>query len=157
MHDIAMGMYFLHQRDIVHRDLKSRTVLLGHRMAKICSFSSARYLEQTTTQSGQMGTPRWMAPEILKDRNARINKKCDIYSYAMVMYELVQLKIPFHEDNYTKVVLKTVQGKRPTLPESESECPSFLRRLIVASWSADPNERPSFSDIIVALDIKTFP
>ena len=157
MHDIAMGMLFLHQHNIAHRDLKSANVLLGHRMAKLCDFGTARYLEQTATQTNPSGTPRWMAPEIMRDPSARINKKCDVYSYAMVMYELVELKLPFHEDSYMMAALNAMNGKRPTLPVSESECPSFLRRLIVASWSVDPDERPSFPDIIVALDTKTYP
>ena len=157
MHDIAMGMRFLHQHNIAHRDLKSANVLLGNRMAKLCDFGTARYLEQTTTQTNAVGSPRWMAPEITKDTSARINKKCDVYSYAMVMYELVELKLPFHEDSYMMAAVNAFNGKRPTLPASESKCPFFLRCLIVASWSADPNERPSFSDIIVALETKTFP
>ena len=157
MKDIAMGMEFLHHHGIAHRDLKSGNVLLG-KTAKLCDFGTARSLDHTTAQSTVTGTYRWMAPEIVSDPNARINKKCDVYSYAMVLYELVTLKLPFHDAPTDQMAMVgAVTGKRPSLPESDSECAPFLRRLITTCWDADPKARPSFEEINVALDTKTFP
>ena len=159
MKDIAMGMEFLHHQGIAHRDLKSGNVLLGDRMmAKLCDFGTARSLDHTTCQSAVTGTYRWMAPEIVDSPDARINKKCDMYSYAMVLYELVTLKKPFyHAPTGQKAMVNAVMGKRPVLPESDAECPPFLRCLITACWDADPKVRPSFEVINLALDSKTFP
>ena len=157
--DIATGMEFLHHHDIAHRDLKSGNVLLGDRMtAKLCDFGTARSLDHTTAQSTVTGTYRWMAPEIVDDPDARINKKCDVYSYGMLLYELVSLKLPFHDaPTDQKAMFNAMLGKRPSLPESDSECPPFLRCLITACWDADPKVRPSFEEINVALNTKTFP
>ena len=158
MKDIATGMEFLHYQEIAHRDLKSGNILLGERMtAKLCDFGMSRSLDHTTAQSAVTGTYRWMAPEIVRDPNARINKKCDVYSYAMVLYELVTLKLPFHDAPTDQMAMvDAVTGKRPSLPESDSECAPFLRCLITACWDADPKTRPSFEEINVALDTKTF-
>ena len=158
MKDIAMGMGFLHHQGIAHRDLKSGNVLLGDRMtAKLCDFGTARSLDHTTAQSTVTGTYRWMAPEIVDSPDARINKKCDVYSYAMVLYELVALELPFKDGTDKRAMVDAVTGKRPSLPESDSECAPFLRRLITACWDADPKARPSFEEINVTLDTKTFP
>ena len=159
MKDIAMGMGFLHHQGIAHRDLKSGNVLLGDRMtAKLCDFGTARSLDHTTAQSTVTGTYRWMAPEIVRDPKARISKKCDVYSYAMVLYELVTCRKPFHNAPTDQMAMfNAMSGERPSLPESDSECAPFLRRLITACWDADPKARPSFEEINVALDTKTFP
>ena len=159
MKDIAMGMGFLHHQGIAHRDLKSGNVLLGNRMtAKLCDFGTARSLDHTTAQSTVTGTYRWMAPEIVSDPKARISKKCDVYSYAMVLYELVTCRKPFHDAPTDQMAMFiAMSGKRPSLLESNSECAPFLRRLITACWDADPKARPSFEEINVALDAKTFP
>ena len=72
-----------------------------------------------------------MAPEIVDSPNARINKKCDMCSYAMVLYELVTLKVPFHDaPTDQKAMMNAALEKRPVLPESDAECPPFLRCLI---------------------------
>ena len=159
MKDIATGMEFLHYQEIAHRDLKSGNILLSDRMtAKLCDFGMSRSLDHTTAQSAVTGTYRWIAPEIVRDPDARINKKCDVYSYGMVLYELVTLKLPFHDAPTDQMAMvDAVTGKRPSLPESDSECAPFLRCLITACWDADPKARPSFEEINIALDTKTFP
>ena len=158
MKDIALGMEFLHHRHIVHRDLKSPNILLGDRMtAKLCDFGTARELNQTQTQTNAKGTFRWMAPEIASQPDAHINRKCDVYSYAMVLFEIVTLQLPFKDDQELVAIFKVFQGERPTLPESDSDYEPFLRRLITACWDKDPKTRPEFTEIKNALDSKRYP
>ena len=159
MKEIAMGMGFLHHQGIAHRDLKSGNVLLSdHMTAKLCDFGIARSLDHTASQSTVTGTHRWMAPEIVRDPKTRISKNCDIYSYAMVLYELVSCKKPFHDVPTDQMaIFNATMGERPSLPESDSECAPFLRCLITACWDSDPKARPSFEEINIALDTKTFP
>ena len=151
-------MEFLHHNGIVHRDLKFGNVLLGERMiAKLCDFGTARALDHAAQQSKPTGTYRWMAPEIAKEERSRISPKCDIYSFAMVLYEIVTLQLPFKDDPELMAMMKVLQGQRPTLPESDPECEPFLRHLITACWDEDPNNRPTFQEIKHALDRQTFP
>ena len=161
MKDIATGMEFLHSKGIAHRDLKSGNVLLAedaHKTAKLCDFGTARLLDHTTAQSTVTGTYRWMAPEIIKGANARINMKCDVFSYSMVLCEIVTLELPFKEAETDQMAMvEVVTGKRPSLPQSDTECPPFLHRLITACWSEDPVDRPLFEKINLALNSETFP
>ena len=86
---IASGMAHLHSHNIIHRDLKSPNVLLSHGYLKVCDFGTARQLSKTCTPTGKMGTYRWMAPEIAESENTRINNKCDVFSYGMIIYEII--------------------------------------------------------------------
>ena len=123
--DIAQGMKHLHNHDVIHRDLKSANVLLTSGwVAKLCDFGSARELTHTITTQ-QAGTYRWMPPEIMKKATARINKKCDLFSYGMVLFELFAHEIPYSDlDNEVDVLRMITEGIRPpippTLPLSES-------------------------------------
>lgn len=160
MKDIATGMEFLHSRGIAHRDLKSANVLLNdtHKTAKLCDFGTARQLEHTTAQSTVSGTHRWMAPEIMKGSTARINTKCDIYSCGMLLYEIVTLELPFKDAPTDHLVIfQVLSGERPCLPQSGSDCPPFLHRLITTCWSEDPRARPTFQEISLALNSEKFP
>ena len=159
MKGVAEGMQFLHGKGLAHRDLKSGNVLLaGDNLmtAKLCDFGSARELDHTTAQTAMTGTYRWMAPEVIRDDNAQINQKCDVFSYGMVLFELVTQKLPFEGMNDKLAMMELYNQKRPALPPSDAECPPYLRCLIIACWAEEPHERPSFQEVCEVLDKKDF-
>eukprot|EP00879_Flechtneria_rotunda_P007398 GHRR01007760.1.p1 GENE.GHRR01007760.1~~GHRR01007760.1.p1 ORF type:complete len:799 (+),score=316.22 GHRR01007760.1:393-2789(+) len=95
--DIARGMNYLHssQPAIVHRDLKSPNLLVDRDWTvKVCDFGLSRVKSATfLTSRSHGGTPEWMAPEIL--RNEPSDEKADVYSYGVVLYELVTNQEPW--------------------------------------------------------------
>ena len=144
--DIAHGMQHLHHHDIIHRDLKSANVLLTKVwVAKLCDFGTAREATHTTTTE-QAGTYRWMSPEVMRTAVAKINKKCDLFSYGMIIVELFAHEIPYADlhDNI-EVLLSVLSGKRPPIPPA---LPPYLHDLIKKCWEEDPYLRPSFDDFI---------
>ena len=151
---IANGMQHLHSNNIVHRDLKSGNILLASGLlAKVCDFGTARTLAKTT-KTTQKGTYRWMAPEIVEGVEANINKMCDVFSYGMVLYEIFAQKVPYDDIPTDPLVgLAVIQGKRPPVPAT---LPSFLRPLLEACWRKDPNQRPQFEAIIVAIQTESY-
>jgi serine/threonine protein kinase len=88
---LLVGMHYLHscRPAIIHRDLKSPNLLVDRDWSvRVCDFGLSRVKSATFLSSkSHGGTPEWMAPEIL--RNEPSDEKCDVYSYGVVLYELV--------------------------------------------------------------------
>ena len=145
--DIARGMNFLHSMQIIHRDLKSLNVLIDKDgNAKICDFGFSRYKtkdEETMTQN--VGTPHWMAPELLGG-STTYNEKIDVYAYGIVLWEILTKKLPYSGLESTMIIGQVLLNDiRPAIPENT---PIPLRNLMERCWARDASERPSFSDVL---------
>ena len=79
------------------------------------------------------------------------NEKCDVYSYGIVLWEILTREEPFGQytsfSEFKEAVC--IRGERPTIPE---DCPGSLKDLIVNCWNKEPSLRPSFKEIINKLD-----
>eukprot|EP00928_Gymnodinium_smaydae_P082838 TRINITY_DN66114_c0_g1_i1.p1 TRINITY_DN66114_c0_g1~~TRINITY_DN66114_c0_g1_i1.p1 ORF type:complete len:354 (-),score=59.67 TRINITY_DN66114_c0_g1_i1:54-1061(-) len=159
-HDVASGMHYLHtfKPPIIHRDLKSLNLLLAEEVhgnelphVKISDFGLSRMkdLEAEWEQlTKSAGTCHWMAPEVC---TGKYDLKADVYSYAMVLFEIICLEIPFEEEEGADVIKIILGGGRPTLEAVPPDCPQELERLMIACWQQGPADRPSSADILKIL------
>ena len=155
--EVATGMLFLHQNDVLHRDLKSHNVLLSKdNTAKICDFGTAKRAQQTTAMSQVTGTFAWMAPELLQNPDAKVlSKSCDVYSYGILLWELYTGEIPFASSGLSGIgiAMAAIKGQRPGIPRS---CPQYLADLMQECWSSNPKQRTNFVAILSVLKSKIF-
>jgi serine/threonine protein kinase len=152
--DIAEGMEFLHARGLIHRDLKSVNVLLHVNdfeiSAKVCDFGLSRALDTAHKMTGNVGTVAWIAPEVFQ--NKKYGEKCDVYSFGVILYELLTHSIPFREIPAFRIPGVVVKGQRPTIPsEVLKHAPKEYIQLLHKCWHHNPAKRPSFTEIIAQL------
>ncbi|XP_030465311.1 serine/threonine-protein kinase STY46-like isoform X4 [Syzygium oleosum] len=146
--DVCKGMDYLHKSNIIHRDLKTANLLMdNHNVVKVADFGVARFQSQGGVMTAETGTYRWMAPEVINHQP--YDEKADIFSFAVVLWELITAKIPYENMTPLQAALGVRQGLRPELPENAH--PKLLE-LMQRCWEAEPGKRPAFSEITIELE-----
>ncbi|NWS20519.1 M3K13 kinase, partial [Pachyramphus minor] len=147
---IASGMNYLHLHKIIHRDLKSPNVLVTHTDAvKISDFGTSKELSDKSTKMSFAGTVAWMAPEVI--RNEPVSEKVDIWSFGVVLWELLTGEIPY-KDVDSSAIIWGVGSNSLHLPVP-STCPDGFKILMKQTWQSKPRNRPSFRQTLMHLDI----
>ncbi|TYI81747.1 hypothetical protein E1A91_D05G175200v1 [Gossypium mustelinum] len=94
------------------------------------------------------GTYRWMAPEMIKRKS--YGRKVDVYSFGLMLWELVAGTIPYEDMNPIQAAFAVVnKNLRPAIPK---DCPPAMRALIEQCWSLNPEKRPEFWQIVKVLE-----
>ncbi|CAD7700038.1 unnamed protein product [Ostreobium quekettii] len=149
--DVARAMAHLHGRRVIHGDLKAQNVLLktdpadqrGFR-CKVGDFGLSRASPSATAiRTFTCGTTRYCPPELLRD--GLLTPAADVYSFGMLLWELVSGRKAFQDLAQQDIVVAAVAGRRPPVPR---HCPSDIRSLIRDCWAADRKERPSFESVV---------
>lgn len=160
--DIADALGYLHSQTppVVHRDLKSRNVLLDkHRNAKLADFGIARERIDSTMTAG-VGSSLWMAPEVLVGE--RYDEKADIYSFGVVLSELDTHKLPYWrlrdpKDGSRQIpnvtLLQLVSMGKLTVEFSTSSCLLTTQMIELGQKcvARKPSDRPSAVELLLAL------
>ena len=137
---ILNGVNYLHKNGIIHRNLKSKNILLNNqRLVKISDFEASIVVENNNKMiRGQIGTPFYTAPEIWEEEP--YNYKCDIWSIGCIIYEMASLTLPFKGDTIASLYKNIMSKKIKPIPDFYSE---DLKKIINHMLIFDPSERPS--------------
>ncbi|KAL1834889.1 hypothetical protein ACET3Z_004540 [Daucus carota] len=152
--DAAFGMEYLHSKNIVHFDLKCDNLLVNLRdpqrpICKVGDFGLSRIKRNTLVSGGVRGTLPWMAPELLSGSSNRVTEKVDVFSFGIAMWEILTGEEPYANMHCGAIIGGIVKNTlRPPIPV---RCDSEWKNLMEQCWSADPNVRPSFTEITNSL------
>ena len=151
---VACGMAYLHQNHIYHLNLKASNILIDDDFhPRISGFSqSIKVSGYREKQNCTFGCPANRAPDCLDKNYGFITNKVDVYSYGMLLYHIWVCEPWYYNnekgkfDSRWKIEKSILEGKRPTIPDryiSDKKC-----ELINHCWMQNPEERPSFIDIV---------
>ncbi|XP_077899425.1 serine/threonine-protein kinase Nek11 isoform X5 [Ictidomys tridecemlineatus] len=141
---LLLGVDYMHERRILHRDLKSKNIFLKNNLLKIGDFGVSRLLMGSCDLATTLtGTPHYMSPEALKHQG--YDTKSDIWSLACILYEMCCMDHAFTGSNFLSIVLKIVEGDTPSLPE---RYPRELNTIMESMLNKNPSLRPSALEIL---------
>ncbi|KAL9596418.1 MAG: hypothetical protein Q9219_005802 [cf. Caloplaca sp. 3 TL-2023] len=138
MSQVLHGLLYLHEQGVIHRDVKGANILTTKQgLVKLADFGVAT---RTTTlhESSVVGTPYWMAPEVIELSGA--TTASDIWSLGCTVIELLDGKPPYHKLQPMHALFRIVNDDHPPLPEGASP---VVRDFLIQCFQKDPNLRVS--------------
>ena len=162
----TFGLSYLHEKKMAHCDLKSQNVLLNdvtdeNVVAKITDFGLSMVKNDAETSQSQgpeemarnVGTPRYSAPEVLRGEllSVKAMMQADIYSLALIIYEVMIEGEPFYNMNYAQLRKQVGDGGRtPDIPDDVT-LDGDLEKVMKACWHFDPHKRPDVEEVLDVL------
>lgn len=148
-HEIARGIDAAHRHSVVHRDLKPDNVLVSNKgEVKLTDFGVARPFDSSMTQVGQfIGSLTYASPEQV--HGGKIDSRSDIFSFGVILFELLTGRTPFRATNPTDLAIKISQAEVPPLNQIRASIPFELDAIVRKCLRANPSERPQTAEQIV--------
>lgn len=151
-HQTCLALQYLHQNKIIHRDLKAGNILLTTEgKVKLADFGVSAHNDQLEqTRDTFIGTPYWMAPEVVMCETFKDNPYsylCDIWSLGITLIELAEMEPPHHELNPVRVLLRIAKSGPPVLTATSKwskDFHNFLERSLVK----EPDKRATIREVL---------
>ncbi|XP_060084768.1 serine/threonine-protein kinase Nek4-like [Ylistrum balloti] len=142
---IAMALQYMHERNILHRDLKTQNIFLTKsKIIKVGDLGIARVLDSSSDMATTLiGTPYYMSPELFS--NKPYNHKSDVWALGCCVYEMATLKHAFNAKDMNSLVYKILRGKMPPMPKQYT---AELLQIIKNMLHQDPEKRPTVNRIL---------
>jgi serine/threonine protein kinase/predicted Zn-dependent protease len=151
---IAEGLSRAHQKDIVHRDIKSDNIMLTHDgLAKIMDFGLAKLKGMTklTKTGSTLGTLQYMSPE--QAQGIEVDQRSDIFSFGVVLYEMITGQLPFKGEHEAAIIYSIINETPEPLTRYKANVPERLQRIVDKTLEKDRNIRYQSAAEVIA-DLK---
>ena len=156
MRDTAMGLQNACEHGIIHHDIKPANIMLDQEgKAKICDFGISQVVSGKKEDSTVKLTDSWVSPHYVSPEklvNGKEDFRGDIYSLGATFYHLITGNTPFTENDLDEL-FRTKVNNDPMAPmHHRKDIPESISNLILAMMDRDPEKRPTYGEIIGALD-----
>ncbi len=145
--DVLAGLGAVHDAGVVHRDLKPDNVLLvgqgANEVAKVFDFGLAAFVEgapDLTPLGRAMGTPAYASPEQLLGSGAR-DRRSDLFSLAVVLYEMLCGHAPFHAASFTELCDRVLGEEPAPIAAFRKDVPAHIAAVLARGLAKDPGDR----------------
>ena len=143
MIQLTSALYYAHQHNIVHRDVKPQNIyLMPDGTIKLGDFGIAQAdgIDNNLTSTGDIiGSVYYLAPEISKGEQATFQS--DIYSTGVTFFELLTGQVPFMKDNAVNIAVAHIKEKFPSPKKYLPNCPKEIERIIFKCTKKNPRDR----------------
>ncbi len=127
---VAQGMAAAHSHNIVHRDIKPQNIIISKDgKAKVTDFGIARAATSNTINSTVMGSVHYISPE--QARGGYSDEKSDIYSFGIMLFEMLTGRVPFEGDTTVAIALQHIQDDIISPKEIVSEIPISVEKIVL--------------------------
>uniref|UniRef100_A0A804P8U0 mitogen-activated protein kinase kinase kinase n=1 Tax=Zea mays TaxID=4577 RepID=A0A804P8U0_MAIZE len=142
---ILNGLVYLHERNVVHRDIKCANILVhANGSVKLADFGLAKEMSKINMLRSCKGSVYWMAPEVINPKKM-YGPSADIWSLGCTVLEMLTRQIPFPNIEWTNAFFMIGRGEQPTIPcYLSKEAQDFIGQCV----RVDPESRPSASQLL---------
>ena len=148
---VCEGLAAAHEKEIVHRDIKSENIMLTPRgQAKIMDFGLAKVKESTklTKAGSTLGTAAYMSPE--QARGEEVDHRSDIFSFGVVLYELLTGQLPFKGEHHAAIAYSIINEEPQPVVRYNNRVSAGLERIVFKALAKDKEERYQHADDLLA-------
>ncbi|GBB89765.1 hypothetical protein RclHR1_16560006 [Rhizophagus clarus] len=148
---LTSAVEFLHDNDIIHRDLHGNNILIHQKNIKLGDFGlSKKIIETSSNLSKLLGVLPYVDPKSFDEReNYKLNKKSDVFSIGVLLWQISSGYRPFHDVDYGPcLMLSIINGRREKIIIGT---PVRYSKLYTECWRYEPDERPDMREVVLTL------